>query len=46
LVVVIFVIAFIYARLQGPVESETLAENAEGLLIDDEALLPRSTADH
>ena len=45
LVVVIFVIAFVYARLQGPVESETLAEDAEGLLVDEDALLRRTTAD-
>src|SRR5688572_29868216 len=45
LVLVIFVIAFVYARLQGPVESETLAEDAEGLLVDDDALLRRTPAD-
>jgi len=32
LIVVIFVIAFIYARLQGPVEAEPLAEEAGELL--------------
>ena len=32
LVVVIFTIAFIYARMQGPVEVDNLAEKAEGLL--------------
>jgi hypothetical protein len=30
--VVIFVIAFIYARVQGPVEAEPLAEKAGELL--------------
>ena len=32
LIVVIFLIAFIYARLQGPVEAEPLAEQAGELL--------------
>ena len=32
LIVVIFLIAFIYARLQGPVEAEPLAEKAGELL--------------
>ena len=32
LVVVIFVIAFIYARMQGPVEASPLAEKAEAIL--------------
>ncbi len=39
LVVVIFVAAFIYARLQGPVESEALAEEAEELLAREDAAL-------
>ena len=37
LVVVIFVIAFIYARMKGPVEANALAEKAEAILGEDEA---------
>jgi YkoY family integral membrane protein len=37
LVVVIFAIAFIYAKRKGPVEVDTLAENAEDLLGAEEA---------
>jgi YkoY family integral membrane protein len=36
LVVVIFVIAFIYARMKGPVEASDLAERAEAILETDE----------
>src|SRR5262245_25459819 len=36
LVVVIFVIAFIYAKMQGPVEVDGLAERAEDLLAEDD----------
>jgi len=36
LIVVIFLIAFIYARLQGPVEAEPLAEKAGELLAADD----------
>ena len=32
LIVVIFAVAFIYARIQGPVESDPLAEKAEAIL--------------
>jgi predicted tellurium resistance membrane protein TerC len=42
LIVVIFVIAFIYARIEGPVEAEPLAEKAEKLLaMEDQAMYAR-----
>ena len=45
LVVVIFVIAFVYAKWQGPVEADVFAEKAEDLLGADEDLTVIDTVD-
>ena len=36
LVVVIFAVAFVYARIQGPVEEDALADEAGARLADDD----------
>ncbi|MNC85613.1 hypothetical protein D3C83_12230 [compost metagenome] len=43
LIVVIFVIALVMARMEGPVEADALDEKAQEILADEDPTIPQST---